>query len=714
MDNKNKLEKTSFGLENKHMLELRNLSRSFLGRKVLDDLTISFPSTGLFILEGENGSGKSTLLDILDLLDKDYEGSVLYNGKEIKEYKSKEIDEIHRNQIVYVTQKDSFLSIFNKRENETLKPYWKKEKTKNQTSSGERMLSVLKRALVPGKKIYLLDEVSANLDEEHTKKLIEDIVKLSKESLVILVSHDSRVSKLDCAILTLEKGKLKVKKDTKQIPTDSKKLSVEKSSPSKTLLFKAALKSQLALSILLFFLFFFAFLMLEGPVAFSTYDFKLGINQFVKSGDIVHMTGPERAMYKEESKEGNFVSDGLLIFDKQIPNDNKIHISGRQSLLFEGSLKSNNYFSTRYYTFKLPEVIIDDSTSFDGYFVNPGFKESWMTSENLINGITAPDVSFSVDGNSFKDDFVFATIDSLKSSVINRYKQFSFKLPSDFTLQNDEILFSNPELRNKKVVFDSYPADLAQSIDFIYPDLGSIIGDKYKSVEVDITPDEDLKLAIVSNNTMNKILDSTKDDWIESLYLNVTDSNVNYYRDYIYSFLSKNNTKKQGDLSNVIKLIKRKDQLIVSAMDEYIANYSRFNPYDPYMQGLNNRKSFFTNKLLVELILVPTGILLLCLGMTYSYFFKNNRRKIRVCYSLGWSKISIFLAYSLPSALALVSAYIICFYLSLLSWGLAHFNAWGFGYIPQFQWSMILIMLAYILGVAILQLVYYLKVFKKK
>lgn len=58
-----------------------------------------------------------------------------------------------------------------------------------------------------GKKIYILDEVTAMLDNDHFNKLMEIINNLSKEVLIIMISHDKRTNKYGKQ-LKLNKGKL--------------------------------------------------------------------------------------------------------------------------------------------------------------------------------------------------------------------------------------------------------------------------------------------------------------------------------------------------------------------------------------------------------------------------------------------------------------------------------------------------------------------------
>lgn len=66
------------------MLELR-LREKRQGSFSLKDVRLSLPDKGLFMLRGPNGSGKSTLLAILSGRDDLYEGSLSWNGKDVKE-----------------------------------------------------------------------------------------------------------------------------------------------------------------------------------------------------------------------------------------------------------------------------------------------------------------------------------------------------------------------------------------------------------------------------------------------------------------------------------------------------------------------------------------------------------------------------------------------------------------------------------------------------
>ena len=65
----------------------------------------------------------------------------------------------------------------------------------NTLSGGEEILLALNIEINKKKKIYILDEVTAMLDNDHFNKLMEIINNLSREILIIMISHDKRTNK---------------------------------------------------------------------------------------------------------------------------------------------------------------------------------------------------------------------------------------------------------------------------------------------------------------------------------------------------------------------------------------------------------------------------------------------------------------------------------------------------------------------------------------
>ncbi len=182
------------------------------GVKVLDDLNLVFTKGNIYVLVGRSGAGKSTVLNILNGLITNYNGAISVGTVDLRKVNTKSL----RKKISYVTQ-DSFLFSSTIRENITLGMDIAEERiievcsalnihnrildlsygydTKiNEDglnlSGGERQRICIARGLVCNSDVYLLDEITASIDEYNTSKLIEAIEQISENAIVIIISHD--------------------------------------------------------------------------------------------------------------------------------------------------------------------------------------------------------------------------------------------------------------------------------------------------------------------------------------------------------------------------------------------------------------------------------------------------------------------------------------------------------------------------------------------
>lgn len=208
---------------------LDSLSKSYDEQTVLDSLSCSFHSNGLYLLLGENGSGKSTLLNILSGKDTDYEGKVFYSGEELTE---KDRESFSDSCVSYVAQ-DSLVFEDRKAIDDFLLPYEKKDRDKakkiltdlglgdvldekcKELSEGEKERLCFGQALYADKEIILLDEITANLDPISTERILKNILALSKGRLVIFATHDGMPDWFtkDAFILRRKDGKLSEEKE---------------------------------------------------------------------------------------------------------------------------------------------------------------------------------------------------------------------------------------------------------------------------------------------------------------------------------------------------------------------------------------------------------------------------------------------------------------------------------------------------------------------
>lgn len=195
------------------MIELKNITKKFNNNIVLDNLNYKFSETGLYVINGDNGSGKTTLSYIIGLLDNKYEGKFYFNHVDVSKLSKKEYNKAREKFISYIFSKNNLIPYLNVKENLDLSNSENNfidldmKQDVNTLSGGEEILLALNIEINKKKKIYILDEVTSMLDNDHFNKLMEIINNLSKEVLIIMISHDNRTNKYGKQ-LKLNKGKL--------------------------------------------------------------------------------------------------------------------------------------------------------------------------------------------------------------------------------------------------------------------------------------------------------------------------------------------------------------------------------------------------------------------------------------------------------------------------------------------------------------------------
>lgn len=169
---------------------------------------------GEFIaITGESGSGKSTLLNVMSGLDTYEEGKVFFNGKDISHYTLEELEHYRKDYIGYVFQEYNIIDSYTVYQNIelalTIQGYSKAQKhnrvmklidqvglshVANQRASklsgGEIQRTVIARTLAKDYQILVCDEPTGNLNEEAAKGIFRILRDISRDKLVIVVTHD--------------------------------------------------------------------------------------------------------------------------------------------------------------------------------------------------------------------------------------------------------------------------------------------------------------------------------------------------------------------------------------------------------------------------------------------------------------------------------------------------------------------------------------------
>ena len=191
------------------MIEIKDLTKKYTrGKEVISGLNLTFGDVGLNIVVGKSGCGKTTLINILGGMDLDFSGNVTVDGFEISSAKYNEIADYRNFTSSFVFQKNSLFEFLTVEENlqlcmniqnsdsnisEALERVglagFEKKKVRA-LSGGEKQRVAIARCLIKDSKVIFADEPTSALDSKNAHKVFQLFKDLSKDHLVIVVTHD--------------------------------------------------------------------------------------------------------------------------------------------------------------------------------------------------------------------------------------------------------------------------------------------------------------------------------------------------------------------------------------------------------------------------------------------------------------------------------------------------------------------------------------------
>ena len=199
------------------MLEIKNITKIYktgtFTQKALNKVNINFRENEFVSVLGPSGSGKTTLLNIIGGLDKYDSGDLIINETSTKKYKDRDWDSYRNHRIGFIFQSYNLIphqSILSNVELAlTLSGVSKKERKRraikalkevglsdhihkkpNQMSGGQMQRVAIARALINNPDILLADEPTGALDSETSVQIMNLLKKISKDKLVIMVTHN--------------------------------------------------------------------------------------------------------------------------------------------------------------------------------------------------------------------------------------------------------------------------------------------------------------------------------------------------------------------------------------------------------------------------------------------------------------------------------------------------------------------------------------------
>ncbi len=199
---------------------------------VLHGLSFTLPDTGFICILGASGCGKTSLLNAIGGLDAFDSGTITTDDARITRSGSRAMENERNANFGYIFQNYYLLSEHSAAYNIYLgmhsMPLTKKEKMKRvkdalgkvdmlryrkravgQLSGGQQQRIAIARAIARDPKVIFADEPTGNLDEVNTMNICTMLKELSRESLVVMVTHEERIARFFAdRIITLEDGRI--------------------------------------------------------------------------------------------------------------------------------------------------------------------------------------------------------------------------------------------------------------------------------------------------------------------------------------------------------------------------------------------------------------------------------------------------------------------------------------------------------------------------
>lgn len=208
------------------MLELCNISKKYKEKIALNDVSLKLDN-GIYGLLGPNGAGKSTLMNIITGNLEPTEGTIKWEGKEVKELGSN-----YRSLLGYAPQQQGMYETFSGRRflsyMATLKGIPKSsmedeinrvllyvnmvEKSNQKIgtySGGMKQRILIAQAIIGNPKLVILDEPTAGLDPKERVRIRERIAELSKDKIILVSTHVvSDIESIAKEIILIKTGKI--------------------------------------------------------------------------------------------------------------------------------------------------------------------------------------------------------------------------------------------------------------------------------------------------------------------------------------------------------------------------------------------------------------------------------------------------------------------------------------------------------------------------
>ncbi|WP_196260713.1 ABC transporter ATP-binding protein [Pelagibacterium limicola] len=193
------------------LVELRNVQAGYGGAPILNGVDIAIDASDIGVIVGPNGAGKSTTLKAIFGLLKVSEGTVSFDGQEITNWEADRLVPLglsfvpqEHNVFTSMTVHENFeMGAFTRRDDlsDSLEMVYemfpdlkaKRRQNAGELSGGQRQMVAMGRALMSKPRLLMLDEPSAGLSPRYMMEIFEQVVKINKAGVgILMVEQNAR------------------------------------------------------------------------------------------------------------------------------------------------------------------------------------------------------------------------------------------------------------------------------------------------------------------------------------------------------------------------------------------------------------------------------------------------------------------------------------------------------------------------------------------
>lgn len=195
------------------MIKIDNLTKIYKAKaktecRAIDGISVTLPERGLVFILGKSGSGKSTLLNLIGGLDAFDGGDIVSFGNSLASFTEGDFEAYRSSFVSFIFQDYHLIdeltvlenvTLFNSDEidremlESTLRTVGMEEyihRYPAELSGGQKQRVAIARGIIKNPKVILCDEPTGNLDRKTSRQILDLLKEISKEKLVVIVSHN--------------------------------------------------------------------------------------------------------------------------------------------------------------------------------------------------------------------------------------------------------------------------------------------------------------------------------------------------------------------------------------------------------------------------------------------------------------------------------------------------------------------------------------------